>query len=432
MSAPGPWTRERHWMRRCSNKNEKRQLLNTVVKKGKSKRGRVADGEREADCCRVETAAGCMVSIKESFSGLSDPRVNRRRRHLLIDIVVIAVCAVICGAESWKDMHLWGKAREGWLRQFLELPNGIPSRDTFRRVISRLNPSEFQKCFAGWVRALGEASGGRIVAIDGKTLRRSMDRSSGKGPLHMVSAWASEQHISLGQLAVDSKSNEITAIPQVLELLELEGAFVTIDAMGCQKEIARQIVARGGDYCLAVKGNQGHLREDLEEHFVGCLENGFEGVCYDHYKESERAHGRVEEREYYTTDVPKELRGSEQWKGLKSVGLALRRSSESGKVEARYYIMSIGSNAAELARASRQHWGIENSLHWVLDVTFNEDQSRIRKEHGAENFSWLRRFAITLLKNEPTVQDTVRAKGRRAMWDTGYLEQVLVAAIGQN
>ena len=374
--------------------------------------------------------------MKDSFGGLTDPRVNRRRRHLLIDIMVIAICAVICGAESWKDMQLWGEAQQQWLSQYLELPNGIPSRDTFRRVISRLNPEEFQACFLRWMRALSRATNGRLVALDGKTIRRSMDSANDKNPLHVVSAWAAEQHFTLGQVAVDAKSNEITAIPELLKLLELKGALVTIDAMGCQKEIARQIIDQQADYCLAVKGNQEHLHEDLKAHFEECLETNFANTDHDEHTTEETSHGRFERRYYYATDVPDTMRNRDTWVGLKSVGLVITYRStdedDDPDGELRYYIASFSCDAQKLANATRGHWGIENSLHWIMDVTFNEDQCRVRKDHGAENLSWLRRFAISLLKNEATVNDTVRAKQRRAMWNIKYLEAVLFAALPQN
>jgi predicted transposase YbfD/YdcC len=355
---------------------------------------------------------------------------------MLIDIMVIAICAVICGAESWKDIQLWGEAQQAWLARFLELPNGIPSRDTFRRVISRLNPEEFQACFLRWMRGLSRATNGRLVALDGKTIRRSMDSAKDQNPLHVVSAWATEQHFCLGQLAVDSKSNEITAIPQLLKLLELKGALVTIDAMGCQKEIARTIVQQQADYCLAVKGNQEHLHEDVSEHFEACLETEFASVEHDEYSTEETAHGRFERRHYYTTDIPQTLRHRDAWTNLKSVGMVItyRSSDEDDDPdgEIRYYINSFSSDAQKLACATRGHWGIENSLHWIMDVTFNEDQCRVRKDHGAENLSWLRKFAISLLKNETTINDTVRAKQRRAMWNIQYLERVLLAIMPEN
>jgi predicted transposase YbfD/YdcC len=433
-----PATAAASWNQPAANKKQKKEQLNSSgSRKRRKKRKGSPKGRKKATASKPSTGLDdCVISIKESFSELSDPRVNRRRRHLLIDIMVIAICAVISGAESWKDMQIWANAKQSWLEQILELPNGIPSRDTLRRVISRLNPEEFQACFLRWMKGLSRATDGRLVALDGKTIRRSMDSASDKKPLHVVSAWVAEQHVCLGQIAVDAKSNEITAIPQLLKLLELKGALVTIDAMGCQKEIAKTIINQKADYCLAVKGNQEHLYEDISAHFEGCLETDFANVKHDEHFTEETAHGRFERRCYYTTGIPRSLRNRDSWAKLKSIGLVItyRAADEDDDPdgEIRYYINSFPSDAKKLAWATRGHWGIENSLHWIMDVTFNEDQCRVRKDHGAENISWLRRFAISLLKNETAINDTVRAKRHRAMWDIQYLEQVLLAIMPQN
>lgn len=422
--------RTQPWNERCANKREKKKAISGGNEKvtRKNKDGQASRQARAGT--REFTAEECMVSIQEYFRDVSDPRVNRRRLHCLIDIIVISLCAVICSAESWKDIQLWGETHQAWLAQFLELPHGIPSRCTFRRVVSRLKPEEFQNCFRDWIKALSRATKGRIIAVDGKTIRRSMDSASDLKALHVVSAWASEQHLTLGQIAVEEKSNEITAIPRLLRLLELKGALVTIDAMGCQKEIARQIIKDGGDYCLAVKGNQPTLYETLQDHFsTDTVENE-----WDAYECEEQSHGRYQRRYYYTTPAPETLRTSDVWSKLTSVGLAItyRSKNENDHVEpeCRYYILSVPSDAKRFAKATRLHWGIENSLHWVLDVSFDEDQSRIRKDYGAENFSWLRRFAVSLLKNESTIKDTIRAKRMRATYNVNYLEQVLLAATG--
>ena len=426
------------WNEPCSNKKQKKERLNCGGgKKRRKKRKGQPKREEKGTSSEPDTELdGCVVSIKDSFGKLSDPRVNRRRRHLLIDIMVIAICAVVCGAESWKDMQLWACAQQPWLERILELPNGIPSRDTFRRVISRLNPQEFQACFLRWMKGLSRATNGQVVALDGKTIRRSMDSASNQKPLHVVSAWVAEQHFCLGQIAVDAKSNEITAIPELLKLLELQGALVTIDAMGCQKEIAHAVIKQKADYCLAVKGNQEHLYQDISAHFETCLENDFANVEHEEHSTEETAHGRFERRFYYTTGIPSSLRNRDAWAKLKSIGLVItyraENEDEDPDGELRYYINSFPSDAKKLAWATRGHWGIENSLHWVMDVTFNEDQCRVRKDYGAENISWLRRFAISLLKNETTINDTVRAKQRRAMWNVQYLERILLAAIPQN
>ncbi len=414
------------WNEPCANKREKKRVISGEnEKRGRKQRKDTGSGKAGSQEFSVEE---CMVSIQKHFRDVSDPRVNRRRLHRLIDIIVISLCAVICKAESWKDIQLWGEGHQSWLEQFLELPNGIPSRCTFRRVVSRLEPEEFQNCFREWIKALSRATKGRIIAVDGKTLRRSMDSKSDLKALHVVSAWASEQHLTLGQIAVEEKSNEITAIPRLLRLLELKGALVTIDAMGCQKQIARQIIEDGGDYCLSVKGNQETLYQRLIDHFS----NDAVEQEWDVYECEEKSHGRYQRRYYYTTAAPEELRASGTWSKLTSVGLAItcRAKNEDDEVqpECRYYILSVPSDAKRFATATRLHWGIENSLHWVLDVSFDEDQSRIRKDHGAENFGWLRRFAVSLLKNEPTINDTIRGKRMRATYNVNYLEQVLLAA----
>jgi predicted transposase YbfD/YdcC len=360
---------------------------------------------------------------------LTDPRINRRRRHLFLDIVIIAVCGVIANADSWKSIVIWAKAREAWLRTFLELPNGIPSRDTIRRTISRLNPEEFQRCFVGW---LGGLRGMKLVAIDGKTMRGSASRAM--RPLHIVSAWASQQRLTLGQRCVDSKTNEITAIPELLRLLDLQGAIITIDAMGCQKAIASEIINRGADYCLAVRGNQPTLEADAKQLLGDALLDDFQGHVHHCYKTTENKHGRCERRIYYTMPVPAALRNQQQWAGLKTIGMAIRETGPENdpNVEIRYYIASFSSDAKKFAAAVRGHWGIENSLHWVLDVTFREDDSRIRKGHGGDNVGWLRKVAISLLSNERSYNETIRAKRQRAGYDLSYLDQVLQASIFDN
>lgn len=332
--------------------------------------------------------------------------------------------------NTWKDIHIWGDTHHEWLRSFLTLPNGIPSRDTFRRTISRIDPQEFQNAFLRWLRGLRKGLQG-VIAIDGKTLRGS--RSGEKNPLHIVSAWASEQHLTLGQRQIDGKSNEITAIPPLLQMLELKGAIVTIDAMGCQKEIAATIIKGDGDYCLAVKGNQEKLAKDIGDSFEAAFNNDFRGQDEQQYStaEEKRPHGRVESRYYYTLPVPDTLRPQKEWVGLKSIGLTITyrgpgtTPAEDGEV--RYYIMSFPSDVEQFARAVRGHWGIENSLHWVMDVTFREDESRIHKDYGGENVSWLRRLAITLLKHDTSRKDSIRAKRIRAGYNVNYLQEILNA-----
>jgi len=375
-------------------------------------------------------AAANKLSLLTHFAELKDPRINRTKRHLLLDIIGLAISAVIGGAESWVDIERFGKAKLEWLKTFLVLPHGIPSHDTIERLFRRLKPQEFQRCFANWVRALHEELGLKQVAIDGKTLRRSFDRAQEKSALHLVSAWCTENHLTLGQVAVDAKSNEITAIPELLRMLELSGAVVTIDAMGCQKEIAAQIVEGGAKYVLAVKDNQPNLHEDLQEHFIQVHEKDLADVEHSHYETNEVAHGRETTRSYYATPVPEMLRNSSAWRGLQSVGQVITTTVRGGEetCEIRFFINSFRSNARRFAKAVRGHWGIENSLHWVLDVSFDEDHSRIRKNHGAENFALLRRIALSLIKREAT-PGSIRGKRKMAGWNNELLLNVLVAGI---
>jgi predicted transposase YbfD/YdcC len=374
------------------------------------------------------------VSLAGAFRTITDPRVNRRRRHLLIDIIVIALCAVIGGAETWKDVQIWGESHHDWLAKFLVLPNGIPSRDTYRRVYDRLCPREFQACFLKWIEGLSLPRKGRVIAIDGKTLRRSMDSAKESPLLHLVSAWATDQNLTLGQVAVDGKSNEITAIPKLLKLIALKGALVTIDAMGCQKEIARQIREARAHYVLALKGNHQRIHDDVKKAFTEHLEGRGVESGPGYYRKKSQGHGREEDRTYFAMPAPEWLHGREEWKDLRSIGMVLEEQTAKGQVsgDVRYFLSSLPPKARQFARAIRRHWSIENSLHWILDVTFQEDRSRMRPGRSTENFAWLRRLAITLLKNEPTRTDTVRAKRMRATWDVEYLEAVLLAAISGN
>lgn len=369
------------------------------------------------------------LSLFDHFAELDDPRIERTKRHLLLDIVALSICAVIAGAEGWEDIEEFGKQKLDWLKKFLQLPNGIPSHDTINRVFRRLKPDQFQRCFATWIASLHTALGLKQIAIDGKTLRRSFDRASAKNALHLVSAWSVENHLSLGQVAVDQKSNEITAIPELLQLLELHGAIVTIDAMGCQKQISQQIVESGGDYVLAVKDNHPKLHAALADHFLKLHETDFtQGPCR-HYKTHSKDHGRVETRDYYTTPVPESLKAfQDDWAGIQSVGQAITISQRDGEEtsEVRFYISSLAPRVKRFAHAVRGHWSIENSLHWVLDVTFDEDRSRIRKDHGPENFALLRRLATSLIKQD-TSPGSVRKKRKRAAWSNQALLNILTA-----
>jgi predicted transposase YbfD/YdcC len=366
--------------------------------------------------------------IQDHFVELTDPR-RREVTYPLINVVVIAVCAVICGADDFVAIAKFGRTKRRWFAKFLDLTNGIPSHDRFNAILAAIKPAEFEKCLLGWITALHEISDGQIIAIDGKTLRRSFDKASSKSAIHMVSAWATANHISLGQVVVDAKSNEITAIPKLLEVLEISGSLITIDAMGCQTEIARRIVEAKADFCLSVKGNQQTLLEGIENFFEDHLQDDFARTQVRHYQTHEKGHGREETRYYYLCPVPKDLPDRSRWTRLKAIGITVNITQRDGKecVEVRYYILSKYLSGKRFAEAVRGHWGIENNLHWQLDVTFQEDQCRIRKGHADANFSILRRTALSLLKNESTLKVGIKNKRLTAGWDETYLEKVLLA-----
>jgi predicted transposase YbfD/YdcC len=374
--------------------------------------------------------ATSLLSFRKHFARLHDPRLNRRKRHLLTDILVIALCAVICGANNFPQIEAFGKRRRDWLTKFLALPNGIPSHDTFERVFQRLCPDTFQRCFVAWIQHLYERVGGEHFAIDGKTLRRSGSPTNGLGPLHLVSVWATRANLLLGQVAVEEKSNEITAIPKLLELLDLHGALVTIDAMGCQKKIAQQITAGGGDYVLTVKENQGHLLDDILSCFVQAGETDFQDVKYDRWVTEERGHGRHEKRYYSVIQDPPGIRNASEWAKLCVIGHCYSERTEGGETtyEDRYFIGSKRAGARYYGRALRGHWRIENCLHWQLDVTFREDDSRIRDRNAAGNFALLRRVALGLLKRQPD-KGSIATKRFSAALDERFLEEVIGDAI---
>jgi len=369
------------------------------------------------------------LSLASHFARLKDPRLKRRQRHEFLDIVVLAIAAVIGGANTWADIALFGRCHQDWFKTFLALPNGIPSHDTFERLFARINPQAFLHGFQQWIAALVEQLGIRHVAIDGKTLRRSGDRAAGLGPLHLVSAWATQQNLSLGQVAVDQKSNEITAIPALLKLLELKGTLVTIDAMGCQKAIARQIVAQGGDYVLTVKENQPQLFQQVSDLFTQAIDTDFAGLDWDEYGTQSCGHGRQERRTYWVLRDVDRLACQEAWAGLAAVGMCVSVRSVRGEesLEIRYFIGSKKASARVYGQAFRKHWCIENNLHWQVDVSFGEDQSRVRQRTSAENLAVLRRIALSLLKQHPS-KGSINSKRHRAGWDVTFLEEILRGA----
>jgi predicted transposase YbfD/YdcC len=364
--------------------------------------------------------------LQDHFAELSDPR-RRDVMYPLINVVVISVCAVICGADDFVAIAKWGQTKRDWLARFLDLSAGIPSHDRFNAILGALRPAEFEKCLLSWITSLTEITDGQIIAIDGKTLRRSYDTANSKAAIHMVSAWATTNHVSLGQVVTDAKSNEITAIPKLLEIVEISGALVTIDAMGCQTEIAKQIVDLEADYCLAVKGNQPTLHQGILDHFNNHLADDFARTTVRRQETKEHGHGRDEERSYLLCPVPEDLPDRDRWKGLKAIGLAIGHTVREGKdcLDVRCYILSRYVSASRFAEAVRSHWAIENRLHWQLDVTFQEDQCRIRKGHADSNFSSLRRTALSLLKNETTLKVGIKNKRLTAGWDDTYLHKVL-------
>lgn len=362
------------------------------------------------------------ISIKKHFEIISEPRESNKR-HKLIDIITIGICAVVCNADTWEAIEEYGKSKAEWLKNFLELPHGIPSHDTIARVFAQIDPVEFQQAFINWVQAINLLSN-QVIAIDGKTLRRSYDNASGKAAIHMVSAWAQENGIVLGQVKTSEKSNEITAIPELLDVTEIEGCIITIDAMGCQKKIAEKIIEKKADYVFSLKGNQSNLHDNVELFFQEAVTDKCD---VDSYETTDGEHGRIEIRRYYITDDIEWLQGKEDWKNLNSIGMVERERHIGEKIstETTYYITSIGANAQEFAKAVRGHWGIENSLHWVLDISFREDESRIRKANAPQNFAVLRHIALNLLKQEKTSKRSVKTKRLKAGWNDRYLAKVL-------
>jgi predicted transposase YbfD/YdcC len=375
------------------------------------------------------------VSLLHHFHDLDDPRSDHTKLHPLLDLIGLTLCAVVCGADSWTDVESYGLQKQAWLETFLELPHGVPSHDTLGRVFARLDPAAFRDCFLAWMHAVVAASRGRLVAIDGKALRGSFDTARGRSALHLVSAWAAENHLLLGQRAVDAKSNEITAIPELLKLLDLSGALVTIDAIGCQKAITEEIREGGADYVLTVKENQPTLYADVRRLFLGGLEDDFPGQEHRHLRTVERGHGRDEERHYHLVEAPAELVAKHaEFAGLRTLGMVhrVRRVGNAEPTgETTFYISSLPLKIRTFARAVRGHWKVENELHWVLDVAFREDASRLRKDHGPENLGLIRRIALSLLKRAATAKRVgVACKRKQAGWNEDFLAEVLLGKAG--
>lgn len=371
------------------------------------------------------------LGLTAHFASLEDPRIERTKLHPLLSIVAIAICAVISGAQSWNDIEEFGEATEDFFADFLELPGGIPSHDTFNRVFAALDPVQFRECFASWMRAVAGVLPTQVVALDGKTVRGSRDAGAGKGAIHMVSAWATTNRMVLAQTKVDEKTNEIKALPELLRCLAISGCIVTIDAMGCQREIASQIVEQGGDYVLALKGNQGTLQEDVVLSFKMAEVSHFAGIGHDHAETVGKGHGRIERRSGWVIDdaeVMGWIDSHHHWPHLEAIGMvrAVRRLKGKVETEDRYYLLSRALPAGQFLQTVRSHWGIENQVHWVLDTAFREDQSRIRAGYAAENLALLRHMALNLLKRHPSKKgSSIRTRRLRAGWDTDYLRRLL-------
>jgi predicted transposase YbfD/YdcC len=371
-------------------------------------------------------------SIEEHFGEIKDIRIERGKKHKLIDIITISICAVVCGADGWTDIEMYGIARKNWLETFLELPNGIPSHDTFARVFSQISPEEFNKSFLSWIKGIQQITVGEIIAFDGKQSRNSGDEKNGQGAINTVSAWAASNRLVLGQMKVEGKSNEITALPELIDVLDLAGCIVTIDAMGCQREIVKKIVKKEADYVIAVKKNQPSLYEQIEQLFKHAIKTDGKDLNMSAFSSKEMNRGREEIRNYLMiSDIAKQIDPLQKWQNLTSIGMveSVRVVNEKTSVKTRYFISSLDNNAQKIAEAIRGHWSIENSLHWVLDVSFEEDSSRIRKDNAPANFAVLRHIAVNIIGQNKSRKLSVRSKRFLASLDEDYSIELLAAIL---
>jgi predicted transposase YbfD/YdcC len=365
------------------------------------------------------------INLYEHFITIADPRIERGKKHLLEDIIFIAIVSIICGADDWNEIEMFAELKIDWFRKYSALPNGIPSHDTFNRVFSLLDPKKFTE-YATDLFSKNILDGLDLISIDGKTVRRSVDKKNNKFPIHIVSAWSSRNKISLGQVKVDEKSNEITAIPELLSLINVKNSVVSIDAIGCQKKITDKIIEQGGEYAIALKANHPTIHGEVSKYFETKILSEFDGVNVCYSKREEKNHGRIEKREYFLLTDIDWISKKEEWKGLKSVGMVRSERKYQGKntIECRYYISSL-TDIEIFQKSVRTHWQIENSCHWVLDVAFREDDSRIRAGYAAENFSVLRKIGLNFLKNDTTFKNGVKGKRRGAGWDDDYRNKII-------